>query len=118
MKGADCWTENWDIIGPEIALVMAGGEAVWHEDQLVPIARNGRLEDVYWTYSYSPAFDDSGAVGGVLVVARKRRSACSRRQNAIDSSHRSAARARKPKSHGWTPTPHARRWAVCSRRRP
>ena len=50
---------------------MAGGEATWHENQLLPIHRNGRMEDVYWTYSYSPAFDDAGGVGGVLVVCQE-----------------------------------------------
>ena len=29
------------------------------------------MEDVYWTYSYSPAFDDTGGVGGVLVVCQE-----------------------------------------------
>jgi len=67
-KGAEFWTEIWDIIGPQIAQVMSGGEATWHEDQLVPIERNGRIEEVYWTYSYGPAFDDAGNVAGVLVV--------------------------------------------------
>jgi len=66
----DVWTEIWDIIGPQIEQVMAGGPATWHENQLVPITRNGRREDVYWTYSYGP-IDDPAApngVGGVLVV--------------------------------------------------
>ena len=67
-RGADFWTEIWHIIGPQIDQVMAGGEATWHEDHLVPIERNGRLETVYWTYSYGPAFGDDGKVGGVLVV--------------------------------------------------
>jgi len=47
-----------------------GGGATWHENQLIPITRHGRREDVYWTYSYSPIDDGSvpGQVGGVLVV--------------------------------------------------
>jgi len=28
---------------------MAGGKPTWHENALVPITRNGRLEDAYWT---------------------------------------------------------------------
>ncbi|GAC1477988.1 MAG: hypothetical protein NVS1B4_21390 [Gemmatimonadaceae bacterium] len=71
MRGADFWTEIWDIIGPQIAQVMAGGEATWHEDHLVPIHRNGRIEEVYWTYSYGPAFGDDGQVAGVLVVCQE-----------------------------------------------
>ncbi len=70
-RGAEFWTEIWPIIGPQIDQVMNGGEATWHENQLVPIERNGRLEDVWWTYSYSPAFDDGGRVGGVLVVCQE-----------------------------------------------
>ena len=71
MSGADFWTEIWDIIGPQIAQVMAGGEATWHEDHLIPIERNGCIEDVYWTYSYGPARNDEGGVGGVLVVCQE-----------------------------------------------
>ncbi|HMJ42677.1 MAG TPA: PAS domain-containing protein, partial [Pseudolabrys sp.] len=45
------------------------GGATWHENQLVPVTRYGRLEQVYWTYGYSP-IDNGGGVGGVLVVCR------------------------------------------------
>jgi len=64
------WAEIWEIIGPQIDQVMAGQGATWHENQLVPITRNGRLEEVYWTYSYGPIDDDTAAnaIGGVLVV--------------------------------------------------
>jgi PAS domain S-box-containing protein len=67
--GRECWAEIWDIIGPEIEQVMSGGGATWHENQLVPVTRHGRLEQVYWTYGYSPIDDDNG-IGGVLVVCR------------------------------------------------
>ena len=67
-RGKEFWTDAWDYIGPQIAQVMAGGESTWHEDQLVPILRNGQLEDVWWTYGFGPAVDDAGNVAGVLVV--------------------------------------------------
>ncbi len=68
--GRLAWPEIWHIIGPQIDQVMAGGEATWHENHLVPILRRGTLENVYWTYSYSPIRDDTAAagVGGVLVL--------------------------------------------------
>ncbi|HYD67129.1 PAS domain S-box protein [Azospirillum sp.] len=69
-RGPEAWPEAWDVIGPQIGQVMAGGEPTWHEDQLVPITRHGRRDDVYWTYGYSP-ITDAGApngVGGVLVL--------------------------------------------------
>ena len=68
-RGRDCWQEIWDIIGPQIEYVMAGNGATWHEDQLVPVTRHGRREDVWWTYSFGP-IDVEGKVGGVLVVCR------------------------------------------------
>lgn len=67
-KGEDCWPEIWPIIFPQIEAVMTRGEASWHENQLVPINRNGRLEDVYWTYGYSPVYTSTGKIGGTLVV--------------------------------------------------
>lgn len=69
-RGRECWAEIWDIIGWQVEQVMSGGSATWQENQLVPITRHGQLEDVYWTYSYSP-IDESTApngIGGVLVV--------------------------------------------------
>lgn len=66
-RGRECWDEIWDIIGPQIEHVMAGQGSTWHVDQLVPVTRHGRREDVWWTYSYGP-IDLDGKVGGVLVV--------------------------------------------------
>ena len=66
-RGRECWDEIWDIIGPQIDYVMTGQGSTWHVDQLVPVTRHGRREDVWWTYSYGP-IDLDGKVGGVLVV--------------------------------------------------
>ncbi len=70
LPALDVWAEIWDVIGPDIDLVMAGGGATWHDNALVPITRNGRREDVYWTYGSSPIDDDAAphGVGGVLVA--------------------------------------------------
>ena len=66
-RGKECWAEIWPIIGPQIEAALTRGEASWHEDQLVPIYRNGKLEDVYWTYGYSPVRSGRD-IRGVLVV--------------------------------------------------
>jgi PAS domain S-box-containing protein len=68
-RGRECWAEIWPAIGPQIEQVMSGGGPTWHENQLVPVTRHGRLEQVYWTYGFSPIDEDDG-IGGVLVVCR------------------------------------------------
>jgi PAS domain S-box-containing protein len=47
---------------------MDEGVSTWNTNALVPINRNGKLEEVYWTYGYSPVRDKDGSVQGVLVV--------------------------------------------------
>jgi len=63
------WPEAYPIVEPELKQVMAGGEATWQENNLVPIHPNGRIEEVYWTYSYGPIHDTDAlnGVGGVLT---------------------------------------------------
>ncbi|MDA6072147.1 PAS domain S-box protein [Flavobacterium sp. AC] len=70
-KGAEFWPEIWDFIKPLIDQVLTLGEATWHEDQYLPIYRNGKMEDVYWTFSYSPVNNDDGKVDGVLVICNE-----------------------------------------------
>ncbi|MEO8562477.1 MAG: ATP-binding protein [bacterium] len=71
MKGREFWTDIWAAIGPQIEQVMTTGEATWHENQFLPIERNGRTEDVWWTYSYSPVRDDDERIAGTLVVCQE-----------------------------------------------
>ena len=67
-RGEDCWPEIWPVIKPLIDQVLSTGISTWSEDQLIPIYRNGQLEDVYWTFSYSPVNNESGIIAGVLVT--------------------------------------------------
>jgi signal transduction histidine kinase len=67
-NGKQCWPEVWPTIGPQIEQVMMHGKTVWQENQLIPILRDGCLEDVYWTYAYSPVRDLAGDIGGTLVI--------------------------------------------------
>ncbi|HMT30469.1 MAG TPA: PAS domain-containing protein, partial [Bacteroidia bacterium] len=65
----EAWPEIWDIIKPLIDKVVDKGESIWYEDMLIPIYRNSKIEDVYWTFSYSPVLDENeGNVAGVLVT--------------------------------------------------
>jgi PAS domain S-box-containing protein len=71
MKGKQAWPEVWQVIEPLIQQVLSGGEAIWSEDQLIPIYRNGKIEDVYWTFSYSAVIGESGTPEGVFVTCNE-----------------------------------------------
>ncbi len=68
LNAEHAWPEIWDIIKPMIDLVFYERKSSWSEDQLIPIYRNGKIEDVYWTFSYSPVYDESNMINGVLVT--------------------------------------------------
>ncbi|WP_462220237.1 PAS domain S-box protein [Ferruginibacter sp.] len=67
-RAEEHWQEIWHIIKPLIDQVLGGGEATWSEDQLIPIYRNGKIEDVYWTFSYSAVNDESEKPAGVFIT--------------------------------------------------
>jgi signal transduction histidine kinase/ActR/RegA family two-component response regulator len=68
--GRQSWAEVWPLVGMQIEQVLRGEGAIWFENQLVPIIRHGKLDEVYWTYSYNPIDEPSApnGVGGVLVI--------------------------------------------------
>lgn len=66
--GADILPEIWPDMKPLIDQVLAGGEANRSKDQLIPVYRNGQVENVYWTFNYSPVHDESGLPAGVFVT--------------------------------------------------
>ncbi len=68
MPAREAWHEIWDYIKPLLDEVLSGKSSVWSRDQLVPILRNGKMEDVYWTYTYNPVNDESGNIAGVLIL--------------------------------------------------
>jgi signal transduction histidine kinase/DNA-binding response OmpR family regulator len=65
--GAEIFPEVWDVVGPEFDRVRRG-EAFAIDDWLLPLDRNGYLENCWFTLSYSPIRDETGGVGGVLAV--------------------------------------------------
>ena len=61
----ELWAEVWSDIKDLIARVMAG-EAVWREDSPFVITRSSHPENAWFTFSWSPVFDDAGHVAGLL----------------------------------------------------
>ncbi|KAF2518065.1 PAS domain-containing sensor histidine kinase [Flavobacterium foetidum] len=70
-KGETAWPEIWDFVKQQLDLVLSKNESTWHEDKLLPIFRNGKVEEVYWTFSNSPVNDHQGNTVGVLVICNE-----------------------------------------------
>ncbi len=63
---AEVWSDIWDIVGPQFARVIETGEGFSAYDQMLPMLRDGRVEETYWTYSFTPVLDEAGRVAGIL----------------------------------------------------
>ncbi|WP_294997349.1 PAS domain-containing protein [uncultured Stenotrophomonas sp.] len=63
----ECWPEVWHINGPLYTRVWQG-ETLTFEDKRFPLARHGRLEDIWFTITYSPIRAEEGRISGVLVT--------------------------------------------------
>jgi hypothetical protein len=50
---------------------MERGEASWAYNLLLEAERNGYVEESYFTFSYSPIYDESGRAGGIFTPAQE-----------------------------------------------
>jgi PAS domain S-box-containing protein len=66
-KAVDIWPEGWETVKPLLEKVYYEGETVHFEDMLIPVLRKGQMEDVYWTFKYSPFYGDNEEIAGVIV---------------------------------------------------
>ena len=65
------WPEIWDVVGALAKDVLATGNATWSEDQPLFMTRSGFVEERYFTFSFSPAREESGAVGGMFCAVQE-----------------------------------------------
>jgi len=63
----EVWSEYWPLTAPVFERVWAG-ESVTFSDVPQTVTRRGNTEDAWFTNSYSPLRDETGAVAGVLVT--------------------------------------------------
>ena len=66
--GPIVWAEIWDVVGSLADQVMQTGTATWADDHLLYVNRFGYVEETYFTFSYSPVFDELGVVKGVFCA--------------------------------------------------
>lgn len=62
------WADVWDDILP-LARSALSGEGIRMEDLPLLMTRNGYEEETWWTFSYSPLYDDEGNVAGLINIA-------------------------------------------------
>ncbi|MBP2296518.1 PAS domain S-box protein [Azospirillum rugosum] len=63
----EVWSDIWPQFGPLVGRTLSG-EALWHEDLLVPMERHGYREDAWFTFSYTPVRDDDGRIAGMFCA--------------------------------------------------
>lgn len=62
------WPEVWPELQPLLAAAMAGTTS-YREKLPLALVRNGVMEQCWFTFSYSPLYDEAGVVRGVVSVA-------------------------------------------------
>lgn len=63
----EIWSDVWADVHPMVVQALSG-ESTFSSEMPLTMTRNGYPEQTYWTFSYSPLFDDEGLVAGLLCV--------------------------------------------------
>lgn len=66
--GSEIWAEVWDVLEPLVDQAVNEGQGTWNENMPLFMQRSGYCEETYFTFSYSPIYDESGGVGGVFCA--------------------------------------------------
>lgn len=61
----ECWFSAWPQIGAAFESAQSG-QTAFLTNQRMFLDRNGYLEETFFTFSFSPIHDESGAVGGLF----------------------------------------------------
>ncbi|MGE7206473.1 PAS domain-containing protein [Sphingomonas sp. NPDC019816] len=79
------WGSIWGEIEPLVDKALSG-QVAKVTDMRLDLARTGQPEESYWTFSYSPVFDDGGDIAGMICVTGETtdRVLAERRQRASD----------------------------------
>ncbi|KQP92219.1 PAS domain-containing sensor histidine kinase [Methylobacterium sp. Leaf117] len=67
---AELWADVWDQVLPIVEKALAG-EASRFEDLPLTTASYGVPEETWWSFSYSPVYDDAGAIAGMFCITNE-----------------------------------------------
>lgn len=63
----ELWSDVWEDVKPFVDQALSG-KGTWAEDLPLAITRDGAAMQTFWTFSYSPLFDDNGDVSGLMNI--------------------------------------------------
>ncbi|MCK8787597.1 ATP-binding protein [Roseomonas sp. NAR14] len=63
----EVWSDIWPQFAPLVDRTMRG-EASLHREMLIPMMREGRFRDTWFTFSYTPLRDEAGRIAGILCA--------------------------------------------------
>ncbi len=63
---SEVWSEIWDVCSPLADKVFDNGEPSFMDDVRLFMNRGESLEETYYSFSYSPIYDESGKVAGLF----------------------------------------------------
>lgn len=61
------WEDVWESVEPFVRSAL-NGQGTWTENLPLTMTRNGYPEPTYWSFSYSPLYDDDGKIAGILNI--------------------------------------------------
>lgn len=61
----------WNLNGSTIEEVMKTGKTILVEDKFIPVEREGKIENILWTFNYSAVLDESEKPAGVLLICNE-----------------------------------------------
>ncbi|WP_439883499.1 ATP-binding protein [Pontibacter sp. MBLB2868] len=67
----DMWAEIWGHLGVVAEGILENANQFYAKEMLVLLDRQGFIEETYWTFSYSPIFNDEGEVAGVFCACNE-----------------------------------------------
>jgi len=67
MPFQEIWSDVWVDIAPIVQEALSG-KGTWHENLPLTMLRNGCPEETFWSFSYSPLYDDDGSVAGLINI--------------------------------------------------
>ena len=63
---AEVWDELWPLLEGQFDEVLRTGEGISVYEQMLPMLRDGIVEETYWNYSLTPLVGEDGRVAGIL----------------------------------------------------